>query len=241
MSGKYWIKLYHEILEDPKMIRMDDRLFRRTIQLFLLAGREEMDGFLPPIEDISVCLRCEEEELETELIELQRLGIVGNIDGMWLVTKFTDRQAAMPKAEYMRRKRATEKSEEYYQEHYQPVTESVTNSNTDKIRIDKEQETEEEQKRTETTAAVFQSFQNEIQMLSPHNSQMIDDWLEEYPHDWILDAIREAVANNVRKPKYIAAILANWKANGRGSGKKRKGDHEPRQYISGQFSEYIEH
>ena len=42
MGAKFWIKLYHEILDDPKMGRMPDRLWRRTIELFLLAG--ELDG-----------------------------------------------------------------------------------------------------------------------------------------------------------------------------------------------------
>ena len=27
---KYWIKLYHEILDDPKMGRLSDRTWRRT-------------------------------------------------------------------------------------------------------------------------------------------------------------------------------------------------------------------
>ena len=44
MASRYWIKLYHEILEDPKMGRLSDRQFRRVIELFLLAGDCEMDG-----------------------------------------------------------------------------------------------------------------------------------------------------------------------------------------------------
>lgn len=30
--ANYWIKLYHEILDDPLMATMPDRLWRRTIE-----------------------------------------------------------------------------------------------------------------------------------------------------------------------------------------------------------------
>jgi len=36
--SKLWIKLYHEILDDPKMCKLSDRLYRRVMELFLLAG-----------------------------------------------------------------------------------------------------------------------------------------------------------------------------------------------------------
>lgn len=54
MAAKYWIKLYHEILHDPKMGRLPDNLWRRCIELFLLAGElgaevdEDDKGHLPP-------------------------------------------------------------------------------------------------------------------------------------------------------------------------------------------------
>jgi len=44
MTGNYWIKLYIEILHDAKMGAMSDRLWRRTIEMFLLAG-EKMDFY----------------------------------------------------------------------------------------------------------------------------------------------------------------------------------------------------
>ena len=123
---KYWIKLYHETLHDPKMGLLPDRLYRRTIELFLIAGEQDDEGYLPPIEEIAWTLRQDVEQLETEMIELQRKGILSMVDGRWLVTNFAKRQAPMDKAEYMRRKRAEET-----QEQYQGVTNSVTSGNTD--------------------------------------------------------------------------------------------------------------
>lgn len=133
MSAKYWIKLYHEILYDPKMARMDDRLWRRTIELFLLAGEQDNDGLLPSLEDIAWKFRVDPEQLETDMVELQRVGIISVVKSNYFVTKFVERQQPMTKAEYMQRKRDEEQRKEYYQpvtNRYQPVTDS----NADKKR-----------------------------------------------------------------------------------------------------------
>lgn len=113
MPSKYWIKLYHEILNDFKMAKMSDRLFRRTIEVFLLAGDYEKDGLLPPTEDMAWRLRLTEEELETDLIELQQLGIVTNDGGQWSVHNFPERQGPMTEAERSRRRRQKRHMLEY--------------------------------------------------------------------------------------------------------------------------------
>ena len=62
MASKYWIKLYHEILDDPKMGRLPDALFRRAIEFFLIAGERGREGDLPPLADIAWRLRADEIE-----------------------------------------------------------------------------------------------------------------------------------------------------------------------------------
>ncbi|MEN8493555.1 Lin1244/Lin1753 domain-containing protein [Dehalococcoides sp. THU3] len=42
----------------------------------------------------------------------------------------------------------------------------------------------------------------------------IRDWVDNYPAEWIIAAIKEAVLSNVKKPNYISAILDNWDKNG---------------------------
>ena len=71
-----WIKLYHEILSDPKMGRMSDKLFRRTIEFFLLAGKEDRGGMLPDIDDIAWSLHISPKEVQTVINSLMKLNIV---------------------------------------------------------------------------------------------------------------------------------------------------------------------
>lgn len=92
MASKYWIKLYHEIVDDPKMGQLPDHLWRRCIELFLIAGEHNQSGQLPNLDDTAWRLRTNSEMLEAELNDLARFGITNLVDGAWQVTKFRERQ-----------------------------------------------------------------------------------------------------------------------------------------------------
>ena len=126
MPSKYWIKLYHEILDDPKMGRMPDVLFARCIKLFLLAGDHGADtGLLPDLDDIAWRLRLHPEEVEADLIELQKLGISAQKDGIWRITNWKKRQGPMSDAERSRRYRHDRQKQEYHD--YGPAHVGVVN------------------------------------------------------------------------------------------------------------------
>jgi hypothetical protein len=76
MTASHWIKLYTEILHDPKVNLMGEHLCWRMVQLFLLAGDKNQDGILPPLADMAWILRVDAEQLETDLIEL-------NVSASW--------------------------------------------------------------------------------------------------------------------------------------------------------------
>ena len=87
-----WIKLHTEILTDPKMGRMSDKLFRRTIELFLLAGKEDADGALPSVQDIAWTLHTTEKEIAALLADLTEIGIIEKTDAGYAVANFVSRQ-----------------------------------------------------------------------------------------------------------------------------------------------------
>ncbi len=97
MRALHWLKLYHEILDDPKMTQLSDRLWRRAIELFIVASktrRETHLGRLPPLEEIAWHLRLPTEEVEADLVELAaKTRIVELRNGHWVVRKFSQRQA----------------------------------------------------------------------------------------------------------------------------------------------------
>ena len=81
MASKYWIKLYHEILDDPKMGRLPDALFRRAIEFFLIAGERGREGDLPPLADIAWRLRADEIALLAQMEDLEALNILSRSCG----------------------------------------------------------------------------------------------------------------------------------------------------------------
>jgi hypothetical protein len=141
MASRYWIKLYHEILDDPKMGRLSDTLFRRTIELFLIAGDYDREGELPPLADISWRLRVPEVTLNSEMEELSSVGILTPADsGNWIVTHFKERQSADPTALRSRHYR------QFMQKHkfrHETATDRDADIDVD-IDIDTEEEKEED-------------------------------------------------------------------------------------------------
>ncbi len=62
---------------------------------------------------------------------------------------------------------------------------------------------------------LFTLYEHNIGPLTPMISEELRDLAATYPAPWIEDAIRIAVKNNVRRLKYILAILERMRAEGR--------------------------
>lgn len=113
-SSYFYIKLFHEILHDPKMGRLTDNLWRRVIEVFLLAGENGHNGNLPSIENMAWELRLSIEELESNLQTLAKYDIVSLTPDGWHVTHFEKRQAAIGGKERVSAHRNRAKKQAYY-------------------------------------------------------------------------------------------------------------------------------
>ena len=91
MPSRYWIKFYIEVLDDPKMGRLSDRLWRRACELFLVAGETHDGGSLPSPEDLAWRLRLTSEELSEDLSQLTELGILSRDNWQLRVVNFSPR------------------------------------------------------------------------------------------------------------------------------------------------------
>lgn len=81
---------------------------------------------------------------------------------------------------------------------------------------------------------VFELYEKNIGPLTPMLAEELKAAEREYSADWIMDAFRIAVDNNVRKWSYVRAILEDWtregkhEATGRNSTKGRSRSGAPR-------------
>ncbi|MCP4540722.1 MAG: DnaD domain protein [Chloroflexi bacterium] len=89
---------------------------------------------------------------------------------------------------------------------------------------------------------VFTLYEQNIGMLTPLIADELHQAEKDYPAEWIEEAFREAVTQNVRKWSYVRAILEQWRVEGRrDETSRRPRESDRRRYIEGEFSEYIEH
>jgi hypothetical protein len=136
----YWIKFYHEILDDPKMATLPDNIWRRIAELFLLAGRLYKDGYLPETKQIAWALRQNENVLETEMQQIVATEIIEKVKGGWLIVNFKKRQSASTSTERSAAYREKKNREQYYGNATQPqrivaqITDNRSDTDTDSMR-----------------------------------------------------------------------------------------------------------
>jgi DnaD/phage-associated family protein len=89
---------------------------------------------------------------------------------------------------------------------------------------------------------IYRLYEANIGPLTPMMGETLAEAEETYPGVWIEEAFRIAVENNVRRWRYVAAILRSWQEEGRDereSGRDPEADR--RRYVRGKFAKYIEH
>ncbi len=88
---------------------------------------------------------------------------------------------------------------------------------------------------------IFRLYEENFGPLTPLVADMLRETEQTYHFDWIEEAIRIAVQNNVRRWKYVEAILRSWQEEGRDGTNRRDAEKDRRRYIEGEFADYIEH
>ncbi|SRR6266498_5612249 len=87
---------------------------------------------------------------------------------------------------------------------------------------------------------IFRLYEENIGPLTPLVADMLQDAEETYPLGWIHDAITIAVGNNVRRWRYVEAILRSWKEEGHDERKNRQNlSQDFDKYTTGKFADYI--
>ncbi len=84
---------------------------------------------------------------------------------------------------------------------------------------------------------IYELYEQNVGMLTPLIADELRDAEEEYSAGWVESAIKEAVANNARSWRYIAAMLERWKSGGRGA---RRGGEPGRHPETLTVEQYLE-
>jgi DNA replication protein len=89
---------------------------------------------------------------------------------------------------------------------------------------------------------VFVLYEQNIGTLQPMIAEELQEAEEAYPAEWIEEAFKIAVEQNVRKWRYIRAILERWATEGKDDGEAGRDREEDRyRYIKGKYKDYIKY
>ena len=87
---------------------------------------------------------------------------------------------------------------------------------------------------------IFKLYEENIGALTPLLSDMLREAEKNYPSAWFEEAFEIAVSRNIRNWKYVDAILARWKENGKDERRDSKDSvQDAKRYTEGEFSEFF--
>jgi DNA replication protein len=88
---------------------------------------------------------------------------------------------------------------------------------------------------------IYRLYEENIGPLTPLIADALREAEETYPPAWVEEAFKIAVENNVRRWRYVEAILRSWKEKGRDEQDRGDTQKDRRRYVEGEFADFIEH
>jgi DNA replication protein len=89
---------------------------------------------------------------------------------------------------------------------------------------------------------IFTLYEQNIGPLTPMIAEQLREAEQDYPADWIEEAIRLAVERNARNWRYAAAILKRWQSEGKERGHPEQPTQADRKrYVTGELADLIDY
>lgn len=77
---KKYVEISPEILDNPNIALLDDRTWRRLIEMFLISRKTNDDGCIPDIETLAWHLRISENTMANDIRNLIESGMISEYD-----------------------------------------------------------------------------------------------------------------------------------------------------------------
>lgn len=236
---KTWVKLYTEIINDPKMIRMTWAQRGIWDALLALAGQvDEQDengptGCVGSAQDAALMIRCNDNEFAEAVSAFAERGMIEEHDGILYLSRFAERQSRAPSSQ---REAVTERVKRHRMckanacnEDVTRVKRGVTPSDTEtdtETDTERDTETDTERERERELSASSSPFADELReysntigmvsggLQSEEIVAMLEELRERGVPDWWGLAIKVCADQNKRRWSYLRAVLGNWLKQG---------------------------
>lgn len=87
---------------------------------------------------------------------------------------------------------------------------------------------------------LYTLYEENIGPLTPMISESLQDAAATYPLEWIEAALKYAVERNIRNWRYISKVLEGWQREGRNDGTFGRSPERRKQYLRGEWRDFIE-
>lgn len=167
----YWLKLYTEILDDPKYHRLSDTAKLGMVELMVVAKKNGANGDLPTLDDICFYTRRAKEWWIPVIDELKSISFLVENGSNEKIRKFEERQAPADGAERTRMSRVAKQHTEYTCN--DPVTKVSQSVTENRLKIK-----DSEKSRVDSTASAFPIVTSETYKDAAWTENwMLDVWI----------------------------------------------------------------
>ncbi|MCC6148274.1 MAG: DnaD domain protein [Anaerolineaceae bacterium] len=91
------------------------------------------------------------------------------------------------------------------------------------------------------SSSIYRLYEENVGPLTPMIADMLRDAEQIYPSEWIREALQIAIENNIRRWRYVEAILKSWQENGRHGTDRQDLEKNRNYYLKGDSANFIEH
>ena len=142
-----WLRLYNEIIDDPKIAKMSDHQYRCFTYLLCIANTQDERGIIPlDIAEISWRIRMSAEDVQDTMSKLIELNIITNINDSYIFINWSKRQFNSDDIN-SRVKRSREKGRNVTGNVTCNVRDTDTDTDTEKIQIQRKSITQKSKER----------------------------------------------------------------------------------------------
>jgi hypothetical protein len=222
--------MYDDLLDDPKVQRLEPVLFKAWVNLLCLASRN--DGVLPPLEDIAFSLRVDEGVAEHWLDELSKKGLIDEVEGETRPHNWDKRQFKSdndPTAAERKRKQRLrgQETRDTKADVTDDVTDDVTRDVTEKSRVQSRADTEQSRAEQNAPRADDPKHWQEVQTYLKDRANDLTDWEIDFLH-----SVKWADSLTGPQTASLKAIRDKLKPVGQGNGQAHVVKRETPEWVA---------
>lgn len=233
-----WFRVYVEILDDRKIAKIARatgstraEIIGIWISLLALASQSPergnllvTDGIGFDIEDLAEITGMDPDNLSEILKCFEAFGMIEILDGVYSIMNWVTRQydsdSSTERTKIYRERKNQRR--QYKNEHEDHVTETSQDRHSDVTVTPPDYrlqttDTELNNSSSSEKSNVFTVYESEIGILTPIVAEKLQEDIKTFTEGWVIDAIKVASENNIRKLSYVEGILRAWKVEGRGA------------------------